>query len=464
MRKGIPLTTPFDQNTPNTTQPDASDGTSAPPTTPTPTPPNAIDHSYRMQPAQLFQAIHDQLTTGVTFTLDDQNAQDGTFAFHSFDGARFSLSILTQGTAECTVRVIPTNDEGNRHTSEFFDALDERLGIRPAAGTHGGRGAARAAIAKRNHGKLALVSLIVAVFYLLLMISGPETWASLIVFTVISAACAAFAVYGTRRDGKSKGRILSLVAAALTVVGLVVGMVHVVSGKTDVEAEEEEEEPRQCVAYTWPDSEVAALIPQPEAATGEIISDSSDFLSIELCGVDDDQFNAYIDSVRESGFTVDYNRTDDSYFADNEDGYYVNIGRADDDDTVMTLVIRTPYEDSEDDETTDEEPQTDDQKSDQSDDQQPAESDQSDAATDDFTAAMDSYEELMNEYVDFMIKYEDAGEPTSMLTDYLSILDTYTEAMSKLDAVDEDSLTTDQLQYYLEVTNRVNQRLLEIAE
>ena len=78
---------------------------------------------------------------------------------------------------------------------------------------------------------------------------------------------------------------------------------------------------------------------------------------------------------------------------------------------------------------------------------------------------LDAYEACMDEYVDFMQKYMNA-DPTSMVSmmgDYYSILARYTEFAEKIDAFDESELTNAELAYYLEVTNRVSQKLLSVA-
>lgn len=64
---------------------------------------------------------------------------------------------------------------------------------------------------------------------------------------------------------------------------------------------------------------------------------------------------------------------------------------------------------------------------------------------------MDSYESLMNEYADFMEKYNAGGHPASMAADYAKIMVKYNDAMKKLDAIDENSLTPEEQQYYIEV-------------
>ena len=78
---------------------------------------------------------------------------------------------------------------------------------------------------------------------------------------------------------------------------------------------------------------------------------------------------------------------------------------------------------------------------------------------------LDAYEACMDEYVDFMQKYmnADPSSMVSMMGDYYSILARYTEFAEKIDAFDESELTNAELAYYLEVTNRVSQKLLRIA-
>ncbi len=84
----------------------------------------------------------------------------------------------------------------------------------------------------------------------------------------------------------------------------------------------------------------------------------------------------------------------------------------------------------------------------------------------DLKAFLDSYEQVMNEYCDFMEKYNnaDSTNQASMIADYTSYMTSYMEYADKLAAYDQDEMSTEDLQYYLEVTNRVNQRLLSVAE
>ena len=78
---------------------------------------------------------------------------------------------------------------------------------------------------------------------------------------------------------------------------------------------------------------------------------------------------------------------------------------------------------------------------------------------------LDAYEACMDEYADFMQKYMNADSTSmvSMMGDYYSMLARCGEFEEKMNAFDESDLTNAELAYYLEVTNRVSQKLLSVA-
>ncbi len=79
-----------------------------------------------------------------------------------------------------------------------------------------------------------------------------------------------------------------------------------------------------------------------------------------------------------------------------------------------------------------------------------------------FREFVDSYEDFMDEYIEFMTKYEkaDAASAALMLVEYGRLMERYAEFGEKLNALDEREYTTAEWAYYLEVTNRVNQKML----
>lgn len=80
-------------------------------------------------------------------------------------------------------------------------------------------------------------------------------------------------------------------------------------------------------------------------------------------------------------------------------------------------------------------------------------------------AFLDSYEEFMDEYILFMKKYmDDPGNAVSMLGEYASIMEKYGEFAEAVDKYDEKEMSTADAKYYLEVTNRINQKMLDIYD
>ena len=195
----VPNTVPAGQ--PNV----ASDGATTTPMTPATAsqrPAGApFDRVYAVSPQQLFQVIHDQLTTGATFTLDNENTQTGAFSFHSYDGVNCTLTVVPQGAAGAAIRLEATGNESAKRVDEFLAALDKRIGVAPAPATHGAgaatgfAGAAAPAVLAPNAqgvkktSKLAVFAIIWGVLFVLAQfvdVSG-RSWGGLLFATVIPA-------------------------------------------------------------------------------------------------------------------------------------------------------------------------------------------------------------------------------------------------------------------------------------
>lgn len=81
----------------------------------------------------------------------------------------------------------------------------------------------------------------------------------------------------------------------------------------------------------------------------------------------------------------------------------------------------------------------------------------------DLKAFLDSYEKFVDEYVVFMKKYmADPSNAISMLSEYTKIMEKYEDFAEKVDKYDSNSMSTADAKYYLEVTNRCTQKMLEI--
>ena len=79
----------------------------------------------------------------------------------------------------------------------------------------------------------------------------------------------------------------------------------------------------------------------------------------------------------------------------------------------------------------------------------------------DFKKTMDDYEDFMNSYCDLMEKYN--SDPATYMTEYLEMNQKYLTVMNELEDLEDDDLTDEEMDYYLEVMNRINTRLAEVA-
>lgn len=83
--------------------------------------------------------------------------------------------------------------------------------------------------------------------------------------------------------------------------------------------------PIQMSAFSWPKSEIAKLLPIPKSDYGKIERESEYGFVVYVGNTSLDDYNEYVDSVYALGFTMDYSKGDDYFYADNADGYSVSI-------------------------------------------------------------------------------------------------------------------------------------------
>ena len=226
---------------------------------------NFIERRYTLSVQQLFQAIHDQLTTGATFTLDEEDARTGMVRFHAFDGAQCTVTVTAEGALGSVIRLSATNDDSNKRSKEFFVMLDRRLGVTQTINPAGGDASIYAPIPpKKPTSKLAVWGIIIGALFAFLAFtsdSGPSWFLGF-----IAALLSGMSLYATRTNGPKQGRILSYVGLGLIVVGLVVGGIKTIVSDMHDKADQMPE----CTSYTWTDSELAKMLPEPQSKQGEV--------------------------------------------------------------------------------------------------------------------------------------------------------------------------------------------------
>ena len=224
------------------------------------------------------------------------------------------------------------------------------------------------------------------------------------------------------------------------------------------------EKPIEMSAITWPTSKAGNQLPAPKSTTGKFSYENDDGFSVYIGNTSKDDYNSYVKACSDKGFTVNYNKDDNFYDADNNAGWHVSIKY--EGNNIMSIDIDAPSESSTAPSASEDTTKPAESKPAQS---KPAktannDSDMVDGIHRDFKEAMDSYEEFFDEYVAFMKKYENSDNPMSMFSDYTKFMSQYSETMQKLDEWKSKDLNTKEAAYLLDVTNRINKKLLEVAE
>ncbi len=79
------------------------------------------------------------------------------------------------------------------------------------------------------------------------------------------------------------------------------------------------------VAYSWPTTGLATLLPEPEFKYGKITKESANEFEIEFYDVEQKDFDSYVDSCKSKGFSVDFEKENDSYKAKDAKGNLLSI-------------------------------------------------------------------------------------------------------------------------------------------
>ncbi|MEE0971565.1 MAG: DUF6591 domain-containing protein, partial [Bifidobacterium ruminantium] len=197
---------------------------------------------------------------------------------------------------------------------------------------------------------------------------------------------------------------------------------------------------------------------------------------ITLCEATKSMLDKYVEAAKKAGFIVDYYKSSDSYRAEDAEGNEISLWYSEDseDGNTLSIHISGPQQDEESDSTDSskkdeqqekqqDEKDTQGQQSQQNE-QSQQQSEQKDSSQVDpnFKATMDSYEKFFDQYVDFMKKYKDSNYSADMLVDYTKMMQQYSDTMTKMDSIDQSTLSSADDAYYLEVLGRVTQKLASV--
>lgn len=324
--------------------------------------PSYNDRVYATGLQQVMQAVHDQLSTSATFTVDEENVAEGTVTFHAYDGAQFTLKASAQGADGTAIKLDVTGDDGGTRTAEFLSVLDPALALPTAAPTDAAKPRRRRTKAQKiwkilnnpqftgasgNRSKLAIAALVYSILMVLSTFAPAALeWGMLFSMAFVSLLLTFAALYVTRPGGKVTGQLFAWIAAVLTVLGFVIGSVGIVVSGALGKAAPAAALEIECKAFSWPKTNIGTKLPTPESTTGGNFIEDDDMLSIDVCDTNDEQYAAYIDAVLEKGFTVDYSRSNRWFSGETKDGYSVTISRDESNKDIMSIRLHGPDDSS----------------------------------------------------------------------------------------------------------------------
>ena len=213
---------------------------------------------------------------------------------------------------------------------------------------------------------------------------------------------------------------------------------------------------------SWPSSTAGGLLPVPNSTIGKFESESDNGFKVNIGNTSKADYDAYVSACMDSGFTVDYDKKDTFYSAYNADKWHLSVSY---ENNIMNIEIYN-YGDIESDNDASsniaasptEKPTKKANKSEEGD-------EDITGLNPDFKKAMDSYEKFMDEYIAFMKKYYESDEiDADMLSKYREFMNKYSDCMEDFEKWKDKDMSSEELQYYLKVQTRVNEKLSQMQK
>lgn len=219
--------------------------------------------------------------------------------------------------------------------------------------------------------------------------------------------------------------------------------------------------PEETTEFTWPETDLSKLIPQPKSNFGNINFEHDDSISIDIGKTSESDYAEYVQTCIDSGFNVDYKKSDKFYNADDSYGNHLSLSYKG--NQIMNINLQVANSeaatDSDNTNTLDSSETTD---SNTSDIERSSDIDSS-SVTSELKDFLDSYEAFADEYIAFMQKYNESDDTLSMLSDYNNMLSRYADFSQKIDSYNTDEMSAADAAYFLEVTSRIDQKLINAS-
>lgn len=104
------------------------------------------------------------------------------------------------------------------------------------------------------------------------------------------------------------------------------------------------EKPIEMSSITWPTSKAGKQLPAPKSTKGKFTHENDDGFNVYIGNTSKDDYNSYVKACSDKGFTVNYDKRDSFYNADNSAGWHVSIKY--EGNNIMSIDIDAPSESS----------------------------------------------------------------------------------------------------------------------
>lgn len=94
---------------------------------------------------------------------------------------------------------------------------------------------------------------------------------------------------------------------------------------SDEEMEINLEAPEEYGTLVWPDTALPAMLPIPQSTTGEVTQNDETAFQTTVSQTSQEEYQEYVTACAEAGFTVEPNNGEDTYSAENEEGYRLTL-------------------------------------------------------------------------------------------------------------------------------------------
>lgn len=201
-----------------------------------------------------------------------------------------------------------------------------------------------------NTGKTAVSATVALIVSMLFLIFGvvavcvhiPVT-VGIVLFVIAAVLCALG--YRATQAGKQRGRRLVSIAAIASVAALILSIIGGVTGTTSASSSSPSASPadEECAAITWPTAGVGSQIAPIEGKQGHVRSESAQYFSVKLCNVTPAEFEDYIQTLQDAGFSEPNTTTSVSFTGMNDAGDKVDVYRYPNDNEISISIYSAQY-------------------------------------------------------------------------------------------------------------------------